>query len=450
VKDGTRATTSFEVERPNTFLRVNPDDEVKSRAQEWIQKAKENPESEKAKAIKENDAYWESKNLLKTTKEEGAKVIKQVEKDPSKWTTETRPNISWWAKVFGSPEFTFEAVPAAQRVFQASLEKVDDAHSNYNNFTDQDRHMAAMRQFSKERPKEYKKLEELIWEADRKQHKYSDDQLRRLGFSDQAISVWQSYRKMMDNALNALMADWNAIVRYCEENDLPLPEIITHFGGKQIRVNLKVAMAIMGNMRGWYAPRVREPGRYQVTARKKDANPVLEYYDLSYTANKRAKELEDQGYQILRTEKGKIPKTARTPEDVFLMAGKTMAINDMINTAMQTLSRGREYKLEDFGLRSFMRNFGPGSREFVVTGPTNKAMNEVMKKLGGRFWPDREHGGQKAWHFSQAPKIWSTGSLGPCPLRRACPWPQIVTCSLLTPWRVRLQTSCAVGVSGRT
>jgi hypothetical protein len=391
-----------------TFFRLDSNEEVKSRAQAWIAKAMENPESEQAKAIKENEAYWEEKALQKNVKEEIGKTITRIEKltkeGKSPWVVVERPNISWWAKIFGSPEWIFEKVPAAERVFQASLDKVDEAHANYNGFTENDLHMGAIRKFSKERPTEYKKLEELIWEADRTQHRYNMGQLKRKGFSDQAISVWQSHRKMMDNALDALMADWRKIVEYCEANELPLPEIVTHFGGKQIRVDLKVAMAQMGSMRGWYAPRVREPGRFQVTAKKKGENPIMEYYDIYLKANSRAKELEDQGYEILRTDKGKIPKASKTPEDVFLLAGKTLAMNDMINSSMQALSRDREYKLDDFGLKGFMRTHGPGSREYIVAGPMNKGMNDVMKSLGGRFWPDKEHGGQKAWHFSMAPE----------------------------------------------
>lgn len=404
------AKAAFELsgQKGRTFFRLDdPDAESKARAQAWIDAAMKSPESEQAKAIRENQEYWDSKNLIPEVQKDMKRLFKRIKEDKAKgrgWGLATeRTDFHVIEKLLMSPEFMFEKIPAAKKVFEAALEKVDQAHSFYNRFTDQDRLMSSMTVLAKERPTEFKRLEEDIWQADMKQKTHTEESLRELGYSDQAIKAWKDYRQMMDNALDALLEEWRRIIDYAEANGLDIPEVVTSFGGKEIKVNLKVAMAIMGQMRGWYAPRNREPGRYMVSALKKGANPQLKYFDTHYFANRWAEELEAQGYTVKRTEKGKIPKTARIPEDVFLMAGRTLAINDMINTALEGLSRGREYTVEDFGLRGFMRKHGPGSQTYILTGPTNKQMNEVIKMLGGRFWPDKEHGGQKAWHFSQAP-----------------------------------------------
>ena len=99
---------------------------------------------------------------------------------------------------------------------------------------------------------------------------------------------------------------------------------------KDIADSVNIALAQMGQMRGWYMPRSRRPGKWKIIAKKKGHSPILEFRDLKTNANRLGNKLEKQGYKVTKTVGDQMP------EDVFLLAGQTVAIQAMINKALDT------------------------------------------------------------------------------------------------------------------
>lgn len=307
-----------------------------------------------------------------------------------------KPDTNFIERWLQSPEFYYEKVPAAWRVYEASLKRPDDYNQFYNDMTDKDALLGEVIQFKKQNPEEYDRLNKLMVRADQIKATHGPRSLRELGFSDQAISSFMAFRQMMDNGFDRLFAEMARIIREYEEAGLELPEVATWVGDKQVVVNLKIALAQMGQMRGWYFPRQRKPGKWMLIAKKKGVNPIMEIFETKTGANFRGDKLKAQGYDITKT------PTKELPEDVFQLAGKTISLNAMINQALAKTIPEKMPTYEEFGLQAIMRTGPTGRKDFIVRGPTNKKTNAVLKGLGGRNF-SAAPGEPRAWHFTDAP-----------------------------------------------
>jgi len=76
-----------------------------------------------------------------------------------------------------------------------------------------------MKHFQKDRPKEYKRLANVIIKADMNKINYTPESLKKLGLSTRAVRVWQSYRTMMNNAFDQLYAEMANIIKEHEKPD---------------------------------------------------------------------------------------------------------------------------------------------------------------------------------------------------------------------------------------
>jgi hypothetical protein len=152
--------------------------------------------------------------------------------------------------------------------------------------------------------------------------------LKDEGYSDQAVDALVSARRITHNGFEFLMSGIRQIEEIYEKEGKSLPVVAVNVDGKRIDVNLKEALAMMGDMRGYYMPRIRRSGRYMLKAKKKGANPILEFFDYKTTIASRQTELEKQGYKV---EKDLSPKM---PEDIFEMAGEIVAMQATINEAL--------------------------------------------------------------------------------------------------------------------
>lgn len=387
-------------------------------ADEYIRNALKQKDSNRAKEIRLHQKYFEGGGYARDLHATAKSLLQYFGKGAKKGWIKERPDTSSLERLMASPEFYFEKVPAAWRVFNAALERIDDYYGYYSKMTGDDALMVTIKQLEKERPKEYQKLTELIREADMNKKTYEAKDLRKKGFSDQAINAWLAYRKIMNNAFDILYAEMAQMIKEHEAAGLPIPSIVTYVADRKLVVNLKIALAQMGQMRGWYAPRIRRSGNVMLTAKKKGANPVLEFYDLALRnvpdekgkikrwksyfnamtpMGRRARELESQGYNVT------LQKSKKMPEDIFEVANRTISVQAMINSALEHGLPEQRPTLEMFGLRAAMRGIAPGGhKDYIVRGPSSKKMNEVFKSLGGRYYSSAP-GEAKAWHFPDPP-----------------------------------------------
>lgn len=118
---------------------------------------------------------------------------------------------------------------------------------------------------------------------------------------------------------------------------------------KTEKVPLSVMLAMMGELRGTYMPRLREPGAAVLIARKEGANPIRENFDLHRTRrvgdrvevvalpgtpmSKRANELKAKGYHVV------LQKDESMSEDVF-SAAKLVAATEAILDAGEKNAKG--------------------------------------------------------------------------------------------------------------
>jgi hypothetical protein len=124
-----------------------------------------------------------------------------------------------------------------------------------------------------------------------------------------------------------------------------------------------------------------------LTAEKKGTNPILEFYDRKVFLTNRQRQLEKQGYKVTKD------LSPKMPEDVFQMAGETVAMQATINQALEKM-KSQGITLEDFGIEGEYKG-----NDFLVKGPTTKKMNKVLKdKLGGRFYQSK-FDEKEVWHF---------------------------------------------------
>ena len=346
---------------------------------------------------------------------------------------EDKPDFKAWQRLLSVPSHFFHEVEAMGRVFNDGLENVDNRHIILDQITmapDGHYYTVEIDTFAKQDKAGYKKLKEYLKHRDQNQIGYSikkneetkqwelfgvkdkkapvavfsdeqqavdamiqaeADDYRKDGASDQAVNALIAARKITTNGFEILFQAMRELMIHYQATGQELPTETVNIDGKAVTVDLKLALAKMGDMRGYYMPRIRKPGRYTVTAVKKGAHPLLKNFDSKKIAELWASNKKQQGYEV------SLGKSKRMPEDVFEMAGQVIAQEAIINEALQRI-RTKKYTLEDFGLEVVDRKQGPGKRDFMVKGPTTKQLNALFKRMGGRFFPS-DPGGPRVWHF---------------------------------------------------
>lgn len=336
-------------------------------------------------------------------------VIKDMAKNWGKAQRPGRPDTSLLGRFFGSPEFTFEKVPALKKVITYNLERADLRVGKFNDLiSDKDGRdlQVGMRNLQKERPAEYDRLGKILVKADQYKRVYNAELIKKMGFSDQAVAAWADARIVMDNGFDRQIASYQEMVRRNAEAGLPAPTIVVlDEKGHPKEVSVKTAIALMGEMRGWYWPRLRESGAYQIVARAtpemkaKGIHNLLEFKD--FFVEKRVAKLRTQGYQV------EYFKSKSVPEDLFSIYGKVMGteqmINEALNRSLQAVGNKSNFQFSDMGIKTLWSTSADNKPDFILD--TKKVPQEqlakvmpVIRAMGGK-WYSAEKGEPKFWHF---------------------------------------------------
>lgn len=164
--------------------------------------------------------------------------------------------------------------------------------------------------------------------------------------------------------------------------------------GSKVTIDIREALAMMGDLRGHYFPRVRKAGDYLVYSRSPKEGEPLEMRKFTTKAGADAYEAKQikKGYETWKK------RSDALPEDVWELFRKTVGIQEIVTEALNRL-QADNLRLEDFGLQFTDRYIGERKRrDFAVFGPTSKEMREVMKDLGGKFYSPTP-GEPRGWHF---------------------------------------------------
>lgn len=224
-----------------------------------------------------------------------------------------------------------------------------------------------------------------------------------LGFSEPALQSIFGGKGLTDQGFKLRHSNITKLVSYYEKNGLPLPYRDIEIGGKKVKVTLKDYLSKMGDLRGYYFPRIRRSGQYELKAHNpKTGERHIEFFDVaienlnesklknlvnsSLPIGRKARELKKRGFVIEAIE-----RSSSTPEDVFEMAGSVIAMNDKIMAAIDAIDK-KDYDFDDFGLKASEKN-----GDIKVEGPISKFHKEVFNKYGGQYY-------DKAWHFKNKPE----------------------------------------------
>jgi len=354
-----------------------------------------------------------------------------IKKRSTNWKKQ-KPDTTVLDRIFSVPLDHFRKVPALGRMFASGLKRTDNYYQNLNNLTqgpDGQYYTRKLEVFRKQEPEEFKKFSKYLIRNDRNQKGYhvklADDgqsydltnprgmkvgnylneayaweqaikfelhDFKLAGYSDQAVDALESARRITNNGFGMLIQNLKDLVARYEALDIPLPTVVVKRDNKSVEVNLKVALAEMGDMRGYYYPRIRRPGQFEMRAKKEGVNPIIEFFDTKIMMARRQNELERQGYSVEKDLSQKLP------EDVFEMAGEVVAMQATINEALNRI-KTKGLSLEDFGLTAIDRRTGAGTRDFIVSGPYSKRMSAVFKEMGGGFFSSQP-GEPRSWHFT--------------------------------------------------
>lgn len=220
--------------------------------------------------------------------------------------------------------------------------------------------------------------EDVAWDE---AHKLEADGLLRRGWNPDTVEALLAVRRINDRVYKVMRDGVEQMAR--EAGELGLK--VNDFNG----VDIFELLREMGDRRGYYMPRIRH-GEYILFAYKDGENPRCEIFDTRLGRSKRAAELEKQGYT---TEF----KRSETPSEEAFSGVSPMALNDVINNALQRMGSGKDkaLTLADLGLKAERRS-KDGDAILVVAGEKADQSARMMKELGG------ERNGD-GWHFTNPP-----------------------------------------------
>jgi hypothetical protein len=154
-------------------------------------------------------------------------------------------------------------------------------------------------------------------------------------------------------------------------------------------VDIREVMKQMGDRRGYYMPRMRLGGRELLWAHKEGENPRLETFDNKGHRAARAATLRKEGYTVELTQ-------SNTPSEDAFGGNDILAMNDLINNALERMKKNENLTFGRFGLEGRWIDYplksGKTEKHFTISGEKAKSQSELLKSFGGQFY-------EEAWHF---------------------------------------------------
>lgn len=232
------------------------------------------------------------------------------------------------------------------------LNLVDDINSPEGTVTDaakalRNKGLSAKDRITGKVSKEYQTLMDMIDDGDTRWKRNRsiplEDQLknfeahwRRKGATAETVRVWKLYRQSYDKALDLMTAQLRRMIdEITEEARMKgeKPDL------SELKQTLKGALADMEEWRGFYAPRLREPGSWEVRAYKQygPTTEQREWYrshkGSELQAQREAKRLEREGWTIHT-----VGEVQRLPETVYQDV-KSVAAAKLIDEAIDKMAR---------------------------------------------------------------------------------------------------------------
>jgi len=178
-----------------------------------------------------------------------------------------------------------------------------------------------------------------------------------------------AFRRMGHQSFALISRNMRNIIKEYEAKGHKLPKIAIKDDEGTVKVDLRMALSMMGDARGYYFPRSRQSGLYKVVATKEGENPRLEIFEFARGADRAAKNYRKQGYIPSKSMSGAMP------EVVFELVGNITSQQQILNRALQQMD---DAKIEFFGLNGYKNK-----DKFVVFGEMDSAMIEALETIPG-------------------------------------------------------------------
>jgi 2'-5' RNA ligase len=280
-----------------------------------------------------------------------------------------RPDTTVLDRLLSVPMHYFNKVPSMWEIYKAGSRNKDNKEHLFNtlnidqNGEDQN---ATIRNLEKTDKPGFKKLQEYLVSRDRDKIGYKLEQdgdiwvvkrpngialkskfkseqealnfalqkeahnAKKNGWTDEQVKALIAFRTITNNGFNLLMQPMRDLIAKAEAQGEPIRKIKVKSSTGTKEINLKKALAEMGDARGYYFPRIRKPGKYSLWAKKEGANPELHHFDSRTAMMFKKTRLEKKGYQV------DVAPTRKMPEDVFEMVGQVAAFEAMMNEALSS------------------------------------------------------------------------------------------------------------------
>ena len=188
----------------------------------------------------------------------------------------------------------------------------------------------------------------------------------------------RAFRNLTAKLHDYYAGTWQEVIREYEKRGLSLPQVVQKTSTGENRIDLKVALAKMGERSSYYFPRQRSNGEWKVIGKKADGTTYIDYRDNRLTANMLAGRLQDQGYQV-----EPIEKVGKLSEDIFQSIESVLAMQATVNQALaETKLEEKLRGLEDFGLKAYWE----GDTLIIQNGDAYRWSADVLNQLGGEAY----------------------------------------------------------------
>lgn len=294
---------------------------------------------------------------------------------PGKLTRQGKQDLSYmWDLMLSVPEFFKQKIGAVGRIYQAQQDRMDEYHEHIYQMENHDKInvVESLKRLKKDRIKArqvkkylidadrtgigfHTKLEDKFWtvynpkneivgeyesnitpdnvdrgetEAIAEMVKAEAEYLAEQGFTPEQIEAVTAFRLTTNKGFELLFRSMRNLMKKYKEAGLKEPELKTFEDGKPKTISLKEAMAIMGDMRGTYFPRIRQSGKYILTAIKGD-DRILRTFKTPNMREYIKSKYEAQGYTVETKPSGQLG------EDVFDLSGDLVKTQQIIMAAME-------------------------------------------------------------------------------------------------------------------
>ncbi len=204
------------------------------------------------------------------------------------------------------------------------------------------------------------------------------------GFSDAGKAALRSFRKIALNNYYHFAEGMEDVIKKYDTAGMPLPQIAMPTENGYVKVALDVAQKMLGDHTGYYFPRLRQSGEWQLFAEKKGKSNISRYFDSKSKMDGFKSLYEKKGYDVTPEKVGLLS------EDIFQSLSPLLAQEAIFNRALEGIKSEHKYRtLEDLGLKMAVRD-----DKVVVEGSRLQDwMDTPMEALGGKYDPKLDQKG---------------------------------------------------------